>query len=252
MGADLLQFAGNGGVLVGQVRMAGPGVDDAQGVAAGGKIKFHRLNDGVVGLGKVNGHHAAHGGGGLVHETAGLAKEHVLGVLADHGDLRLGHPAVEEQVVQNGADEDLVGGGGAEAGAGQHRGFHVGVKATDRATQLHEAGGHAPNQGGGGVHLGGHGGQGVQGHGGHGVALGENADDAGIRHTDGGDHVQIHGSSQDPAMLMVGVVAADLRAAGGGEVALRGGAESGGEAGIQSRALLVGQIKSRCGHKRTS
>ena len=252
MGADFLQFSGNGGVLVGQVRMAGTGVDDAQGVTAGGEIKIHRLDHGIIGLSKVNRHHTAYGGGGLVHETAGLAKEHVLGVLADHGNFRLGHPAVKEQVVQNGANEDLIGGGGAEAGAGQHRGFHVGVKATDRATQLHEAGGHAPNQGGGGVHLGGHRGQAIQRHGGHGVALGENADDAGIRHTDGGDHVQIYGSGQDPAMLMVGVVTADLRAAGGGEVTLRGGAKSGGEAGIQSRALGTGQIKSRCGHKCTS
>ena len=113
LGADRLQFAGDGGVFVGQVRVAGLAVDDAQGMAAGGKVKVHRLDDRMVLVQEIDGHQVAHGGGHLVHQAAGLAEEHVLRVLADHSNLRLGHFAIKEQAVDDGSDQHLVSGGGA-------------------------------------------------------------------------------------------------------------------------------------------
>ena len=68
-------------------------------MAAGGEIEVHRGDDGVVLVKEVDGHKIAHGGGGLVHQAAGLAEEHVFRVLADLGNLRLAHPIVEEQAV---------------------------------------------------------------------------------------------------------------------------------------------------------
>ncbi len=46
-------------------------------------------SDGVPDPGKIDGDDAADGGGGLVHQAAGLVEEDVLGILADLGDLDL-------------------------------------------------------------------------------------------------------------------------------------------------------------------
>ncbi len=209
---------GDSGVFVGQVGMAGPGVDDAQGVAAGGEIKVDGADGRLVLVKEVDGHQAAHSGGRLIHQAAGLAEKHIFRVLADLGDLRLGNPAVKEQVVDDGADEHLVGGGGAEAGARQHRGLAVGIEALDLTAQLHEPGRHAPDQSGSGIDLVFHGGQILQIHFTQGVTLGLDADDVGAVGPHRRHGVQIHRAGQDPAPLMVRVVAADLRPAGSGKI----------------------------------
>ena len=51
----------------------------------------------------------------------------------------------------------------------------------------------------------------------HGEALALDADGSAAAGLHGGDDVQVHTAGQDPAVLVVGVVAADLRAARGGE-----------------------------------
>ena len=191
-------------------------------------------------VGKVDGHQTTDGGSGLIHQAAGLAEEDILGVLADLGDLRLGDPAIEEHVVDDGADEDLVGGGGAQAGTGQNGGLAVGVEALHLAAHFGKLGGHASDQGGGGVDFRGHGLQLVQAHLTHGVALGLDADDVGAVGTDGGHGVEVDSAGQHATALVVGVVAGDLGTAGGREITLRRRRKDGRETCIQR--CLLGRI----------
>ena len=144
--------------------MAGAGVHDAQGVAGLGEVVVHLPHHGSGGVGKVDGHRAAHGGAHLVHQTAGLAEVDVLGILADLGDLNGGEGVLTEEVIENVAHQHLVGGGGGQAGAGQHAGGSPGVKAAHLVAHLLDLGRHAPDQGGGGVALLGAGEQLVQFH----------------------------------------------------------------------------------------
>ena len=243
-GADLLQLSGNGGVFVSQVRMAGLAVDDAQGMAAGGEIKVHRLDDRMVLIEEVNGHQIPYGRGGLVHQTAGLAEEDVLGVLADLGNFRLGDLAAEEQPIDNGADQHLKGRGGAQAGAGKHRGLAVGIKARDLAAQLRKPGADAPNQSGSGVDFTFLGHQGVQGNGAEGITLGENANGIGAVDPHSRLGIQVDRRRQHPAPLMVRVVAADLRPPGSREIPLRRPAKGRGEAPVQNFLLCLCQFQA--------
>ena len=200
-------------IVISKIRVAGAGVHDAQGVARPGEVVLHLLHHGGSRVGKIDGHRAAHRGAHLVHQSAGLAEVDVLRVLAHLGPLhRIQGPAAEE-AVHDGGHQDLIGGGGGQAGAGQHRGGHIGVKACRTASQLHQPGRHSPHQRGGAVllllpdlqipqvHL--------QG----GVALRPDPDQ--VRPVGGGagQHIQIHTAAQHTAVLVVGVVAADLRPA---------------------------------------
>ena len=217
--------------------MAGPGIDDAQGMATGGKVEVHRGDHRVVLVKEIDAHQIAHSGGGLVHQTAGLAEEHILRILANPRNLRLAHPAIEEQVVDDGADEHLVGCGGAEAGAREHRGGAVGIKALNLAAQLGKPGSHPPNQGGGGVHFLRLGLQAGQLHLGHGIALGQNPDGSGAIYPYRRQGIQIHRRRQYPAPLMVGVVAADLRPSRSRKIPLRLPPKGLPEPGIQCLLL---------------
>ena len=128
---------------------------------------------------KVDGHQPAHGRGRLIHQAAGLAEEDIFRVLSDLGDLRLGYPSVKEQVVDDGADEHLEGGRGAQARAGQNGGLAVGVKAPHLAAQLGKSCSHAPDQGRGGVDFRFHRLQRIQPHLAQRIALGLNPDHIG-------------------------------------------------------------------------
>ena len=222
--------------------MAGTGVDDAQGMTAGGEVKIHGVNHRGIFLEEVDGHQVAHGGSHLIHQTAGLAEEHVLGVLTNLGNLRLGYPGIKEQMVDDGANQHLEGSRGAEAGAGQHRGGAVGIEALHLAAQLMEPGSNAPNQSGGGVDFLCHRLQLVELYHTHGVALGENPDFLRAVAPYCRQCVQIDGGCQHPSPLVVGVVAANFRAAGGGEIALRCAAKGFGKACIQLSLLGLSQM----------
>ena len=134
--ADSLHLPGNGGILVGQIRMVSPGIDDAQGMACGREIEVNRPNIRVLFIGKVDGDETAHSGGCLIHQSAGLAEKDIFRVLANLGNLRLGNPSVKEQMVDDGSNQHLKSGRGAEAGTGQYGGFTVGVKSANFAAQL--------------------------------------------------------------------------------------------------------------------
>ncbi len=264
--ADGLELVGDSGVLAGQIRVTSAGIQDAQAIARRGQVQGDLLHHRMGGVGKVNGHHAAHRGGGLIHQPAGLAEEDVLRVLADLSDLHRGvlsageevkvngHHAAHrggglihqpaglaeedvlrvladlsdlhrgvlsagEEVIEHGAHQHLKGGGGAQPAAAGNGGGHAHIQAPalQRAAQLDHPGGHAADQCGGGVDFFRTGRQLPQVHDDGGVALGLDADHAGVVGRGGGQDVQIHGGGQDPAMLMVRVIAAHFRAAGGAE-----------------------------------
>ena len=243
--ADFLQLSGNGRVFIGQVGVICPGVDDAQGMAGGGEIEVHRPDVRVSLVRKINGHQAAHRAGGLIHQAAGLAEEHILRILADLSHLGLGHPAGKEQMIDDGADEHLKGRGGAQTGAGQHRGLAVGVKAPNLAAQLGEPSRHAPDEGRRRVDLRRHRLQIVQIHLTQRVALGLDTNHVCPADTDSRHRVQVYRAGQHPTPLMIRVIAADFRASGSGKIPLGFPAEGGGKAGIQSRFVLCGKNQVR-------
>ena len=77
---DLLR---HGGIIVREIIVGRAGVDDAEGVLRGVKIKARTLNDGVFRIAKVDGDRAADGGAHLIHQAAGLAVIVALGHLRE-------------------------------------------------------------------------------------------------------------------------------------------------------------------------
>ena len=210
MGGHRAHFPGDVRIVVGEIRVAGAGVHDAQGMARPGKVVLHLLHHRGGRVGKVDGHRTAHRGAHLVHQPTGLAEVDILRVLAHLGPLhRIQGPAAEE-AVYDGSHQDLIGGGGGQAGAGQHCGSHIGVKARRTAAQLRQPGRHSPHQRGGAVllllpnlqipqvHL--------QG----GVALRLDPDQVRPIGSGAGQHIQIHTAAQHAAMLVIRVVSTDL------------------------------------------
>ena len=109
-----LHLGRHGGVILGQVGVVASRVDDAKTVAERGEIKLQLFHHGGLGIGKVDGHDAACGAGDLVHQSAGLAEEDVLGILRDAGDLHEGDPAAVVEMVEDRADHVLKGGRGGK------------------------------------------------------------------------------------------------------------------------------------------
>ena len=215
-----LHLTADGGIVVGQVGVAALRVADAHDKAVlrqvNGRLADHRVGRVL----EVDGDNAADGAGGLVHQTAGLAKEHVFGKLADLGDLdlvELLHVIVVVLAAQDGTDADLKGCGAGQTGAAQHVAGGVAVKAAHLAARIHDALGYAADQGRGVLGL---------------ARLrdevgdidivnfvkaqGLDADDIFLIRGDDGHHIQVDRAGQHHAVVVVGVIAADLGAARGG------------------------------------
>jgi len=78
-------------IVVGEIRVAGAGVHDAQGVARPGEVVLHLLHHGGSRVGKIDGHRAAHRGAHLVHQSAWLAKINIFRILANFRDFYRGY-----------------------------------------------------------------------------------------------------------------------------------------------------------------
>ena len=133
--------------------MVGTAVDDAQGMAAGGKVEVHGINDRVIPIQKVDGHQIAHGGGGLIHKTAGLAEKHIFRILTDLRHFGRRYAGVKEQMIDDRTHQHLKGSRRGKTAAGQHRRLAVSVKAPYAAAQLDKAGCNAADQRGCGIDL---------------------------------------------------------------------------------------------------
>ena len=208
-------LVGDGGVLIGQVGVVCTGVQNAQRQTGLGKVHLHRLHIRVCLVGKVDGDNVAHAGCHLIHQAAGLAKVHIFSPLTDlcngdGGDL-FGH----EAVVQDHTDQHLKGGRGRNTAAFGHVGGDVHVQTRKLCAALTEGFALAAQQGSGGVLLLLAGGQVVKVDDAQVVPLALHAQL--VQAVGGGssNHINVHAACQHTAMLMVGVVAADLGAAGG-------------------------------------
>src|SRR5699024_4315775 len=201
---------GDGGVLVGQVGVVGARIKDAQSKAGLGEVHLDRLDHGIGGVGKVDGDDVAHTGSHLVHQAAGLAEVDVFSPLADLGDGDGADLFGHEQLVEDGADQHLVGGAGGHAAALGHVGGDVDVQAVEGRAALGKGGALAPQDGGAGVLLLLAGGKVRKVDDAQGVPLALDAQLAQAVGACGGDHVDVDAARQHPAVLVVGVVAADL------------------------------------------
>ena len=203
--------------------MAGPGIHNAQSVATGSEVKSHWVNGRFTRVQEVNGHQVPHGAGHLVHEAAGLSEKYILPILPCHGDFRSGELPLKEEAVEDGTQEHLEGSGGGQARARQHRGGDIGIKPGYRATQLDKTGGNAPDESGGGVDLPGVWLQPVQIHCAQGISCRLYTNLARSIGPNGSHGIQVDGSGQDTASLVVGMVAANFRSPGSGEKPVRPG-----------------------------
>ena len=213
-----LHFHGHGRVLVRQVGMIRTGIDGAEGIAAVGEIVVHLFHNGVFRVGKINVHQSAHAGSHLIHQAGGLAVVDVFGVLADLGNFNGGNRAARKQAVQDTADQHLKGRGAGQAGAGQDGRPDLGFKAAQLVPPPGKRRRYAADQRRRGVLLGLSGIQIVQVDLHRLVALGIHADDVRAGQGDLRRGLHVNCCRQHTAVLMVGVVAADLRAAGGGKM----------------------------------
>ena len=202
------------------------GIQDAEGKACLREIYLHRLH---IGVGRIG-----------IHQAAGLAKVDVLCPLADlrngdGGDL-FGH----EAVVQDDTDQHLKGGRGRNAAALGHIGGDVHVQAGEGSTTLLESLALAPQQGHGGVLFLLAGSKVAKVNDTEVIALALHTQLVQAVGGSGSDHVNVHAAGQHPAMLVVGVVAADLGAA-------RGAVQSGLGVGTKGRFQPVQHCRIACG-----
>ena len=193
---------------------------------------------------EVDADDAAHRAGRLVHQAAGLAEKDVLGILADLRDADLAefvHVIIVVFAAEDRRDADLEGRRAGQAGTAQHVAGGAGVKAAHLAAVIEDTHRHAADQGGGVFSLPRLRGTDAQVH----IAdlfktLGLDAHDVVLI---GGDHrhdVQVDRTGQHDAVVVVGVVAADLGAAGGRVQADRAFcAELGGKMIDQRRVTLT-------------
>ena len=138
---------GDGGVVPGEVGVVAAGVHHAQGVAVAGQVELHLLHHRGGRVFKVHGGDAPHRAGHLVQQAGGLAEVHVLRVLGDDGGGDGVNLPVVVQVAEHRDHQHLKGGGAGKAGALQHPGDGVAVKAPHLVAQLHALGADAPDQG---------------------------------------------------------------------------------------------------------
>ncbi len=205
-------FPGDIGVILRQVlgAVVGAGVHDAQRVAGTGKVIGDGPDHRIGGVAEVDRHCAAHGRTHLVHQSAELSEVNILRILADFGQFDGVQLSVAEEVVEDVADQNLIGRRGAEAGTGEDVGYGACVEAADGAASLDDSRRHAPDQGGGGIgflrpgikvrqiHL--------QG----GIALRPDPDDIPPVGGGAGQHVHVHAGAENTAPLVVRVIAPKL------------------------------------------
>ena len=147
-GGHRLHLAADGGKLGGQLAVAAPGVGHAQAHPLRqqplGMDLFHARGLGVLEVGE---DHPAQRAGQLVQQAAGLAEVDVFGVLAQTGHLGR-RQAAAELAVHDGAHPHLKGRRAGQPRAPQHIAGGVGVVAAHLPAHRAETLGKAPDQAG--------------------------------------------------------------------------------------------------------
>ena len=117
--ADGLQLLRDGTVFFGQPGVVRAAFDDAQSVIGGSEGEGETFDMRNLGILKVDEDHAAHRGGHLIHQTAGLSEILVFRVLGDLSDFDGGEVTVAEQFVDDCSHQHFERCGRAQAAAGQ-------------------------------------------------------------------------------------------------------------------------------------
>ena len=201
----------NRGIVLAQIRMSLSRVHDDEAVILRAEIEVHLLPRRSRRILEVDGDEAADRAGHLVQQAGRLVPVHVLRVFSDVG---VGHHvdgAVVVEIVHHGADEHLVGRGGADARRADDVAGDVGVEASHAVSLLLKSG----NQTLGQIHRARHAVAGLQ------IIhrklevlvkrLADDTDDAGVRPSGRCHAVQVNAPRQDLSVVVVRVVSADLR-----------------------------------------
>ena len=215
---DSLHLLADRRVIVGQVAVVAAGVDHAKRVALRRKIAGDGFHLRVLLL-EINGDHAAHGGGHLIHQPARLAEIDVLHLLRDDGaGLRI-HDKAVIQPVENRRDQHLERRRGGKPASAQHGAGNRRAEAADLVAHLLHHARRAANQRQrrakilfANIEV-------IQLHRDRREALAVHDDGVIFRRAHAGNRVQIDRRRQHAAVVVVGVVAADFRAPRRGEEA---------------------------------
>ena len=215
-GGHGFHLSADGCELPSHLAVAAPGVGNAESHARREKpIGVELFDNGSGWVRKIRKDDAAHGAGQLVQQTAGLAEVGILGILADLRQLRRGQTAIV-LAVEDRRHPHLKGSGAGKPAAPQHIADGVGVEAAHLLSRCPEALRDAPDEAGrmgtlpclrrrlaqiNDVQL-------VE-------PPGLDPQKAVVAGRDHRYQVQRHGCRQTITMLVVGVVAAQLRPARG-------------------------------------
>ena len=210
-------FRGNSGVIVGEICVRAACVDDAECVAFCGKVKCNAFCDGLLGVFEVDRNEATCRASDLVHQTAGLAEVYVFCVLGNLGNFDVIYLAIVVEVVEDGADHIFECGRGGKTGAAENVGGGISDEAADREVVLYEAVANTADEGCGTTGVLEYGGELIYGNNVFGEACALDADGVVVGLLDDGDDIEVDGGCEDLAVVVVGVVTADLASAGNGE-----------------------------------
>ena len=194
--------------------MVSAGVDDAEVVACRGDVKVDLVDHGSGGICKVDANDAANRACNLVHESAGLAEELVLGVLRELCNFNVVNLAVVVKMAKDVSDHILERRRGGDARSLEDVGGGVGVKAANRKILGAEACGNARNESVGAIEaLGARLGEVVEIHYVLGEALTLDAHGHIGARCGNRDDIEIDGGCDDATEVVVGVISGELTAA---------------------------------------
>ena len=192
-------------------------INNAQGISCFLEIKVNPFHSGVIRIFKVDEHQVANRGSHLIHQPTRLTKVYIFRILSDLCNLNGRHLMIEEQFVQNGSHQNFKGCRRAQTAAGQNVGMNFRIKALKLCTLMGKGRCNTPNQGCRAIlfiltdrKI-------IQLHNDFRIAFGANPDAVGTVQRYFCYGFQIHRGCENAAVLVVGMVAADFRAAGSRE-----------------------------------
>ena len=207
-------FRGDVGIFLREPCMASAGVDDEKRVPVCGKIAGELADFRMLRIFEIDAVCAAERGSSLIHQPAGFAEECVFGELPCLCKLHRRDGARVEQRVVDRAEQHLERGGGGEPAALRHIGNEEGIEASGTVSTLPECGSNAAQQRRRCARFLRDGRKGGKRGGAFSVAFREKAHYIRAVRPYCGNEVERNSCSKYAAVLVVGMVAAKLRAAG--------------------------------------
>ena len=142
MCGNCLHLGGYGSVIVCKIGVVSARVYDAEVVACRGNIKGHLVDNGSLGIVEIDSNDTANCASDLIHKSAGLTEEDVLGILRELCDFNVIDLSVVIEVAEYVSYHILKSGGRGKSRAFENVGGGVSVKAADSVAFLKEARAH--------------------------------------------------------------------------------------------------------------